>query len=388
MSGKIYYIGMTLALLVAGCTADNKEEPTPQPEPLPVVEPTQEDTPIAFNAQVSDLATTRTGPTPVYGDDRDDVNHKYNFEEGYTAVTQLNNPAPGFGVFAVYTGNTAFADAANAKTYERQLVMKNQQVTSTNGTTWTYSPARYWPGNESKISFFAYAPYQNSCSYPVALDIGTDGEGNTYLKSTDEDRTFKAPSVPYTWSHTDPKDLLWGTVNKDTYDINNILIKSKGQDYTDMRRPGDATLRWNFKHALARVRFTMSNYMTADKLFSNVGSIGFTNAITQRFTLNGDEDFYISFTDESPSHNTWHKFQETVMKLMITNVTLEGFYGSGDLVPMNDELNNAIWENQVQYQDNGGNLIKYNLAPINPATTHGKNSHGRNECLKQYLKNS
>ena len=61
----------------------------------------------------------------------------------------------GFGVYAYYTDDTDFNSSTSTPNF-----MKNTQVKSADGTTWTYSPVKYWP-NEStdKLSFFAYAPW-------------------------------------------------------------------------------------------------------------------------------------------------------------------------------------------------------------------------------------
>lgn len=68
-----------------------------------------------------------------------------------TASMQAENV--GFGVFAYYTDEAKYSDAATPN------FMYNQQVTyGTEG--WTYAPVKYWPNEKNDyISFFAYAPY-------------------------------------------------------------------------------------------------------------------------------------------------------------------------------------------------------------------------------------
>src|SRR5574344_2552498 len=54
----------------------------------------------------------------------------------------------GFGVFAYYTGQNAYAKTTTAPNF-----MYNTKVY---GTAFTYSPVRYWPNNDGdKLSFFA-----------------------------------------------------------------------------------------------------------------------------------------------------------------------------------------------------------------------------------------
>ncbi len=81
------------------------------------------------------------------------------------------NTEGGFGVFACYTGLYKYADSNVHPDY-----MYNQPVTSSDGgTTWTYSPVKYWPNGEGQtnntivtgenphyVSFMAYAPYSNT----------------------------------------------------------------------------------------------------------------------------------------------------------------------------------------------------------------------------------
>ncbi len=61
----------------------------------------------------------------------------------------------GFGVFAFYTGQTAWKGETEATTPN---FMYNQNVTW-NGSAWAYTPKKYWPTTDGdKITFFAYAP--------------------------------------------------------------------------------------------------------------------------------------------------------------------------------------------------------------------------------------
>lgn len=80
----------------------------------------------------------------------------------------------GFGVFAYYTDEKRYSDAATPN------FMNNQQVTY-NGSAWTYAPVKYWPNEATDyVSFFAYAPYREGFSVPTSGDpiisfaVGTD----------------------------------------------------------------------------------------------------------------------------------------------------------------------------------------------------------------------
>lgn len=73
-----------------------------------------------------------------------------------TTTDEIQKLSRGFGVCA-YRTTANYGTSVNPK----DLYMDNTQVTyETVGTSWTYSPLRYWPTNTTdKISFFAYAPY-------------------------------------------------------------------------------------------------------------------------------------------------------------------------------------------------------------------------------------
>jgi hypothetical protein len=84
----------------------------------------------------------------------------------------------GFGVFACYTGLHKYADVN-----VRPNFMYNEKVVSNDaGTTWTYSPLKYWPNGEGEatgntgrfphyVSFFAYAPYSDTATDPEGYCI-------------------------------------------------------------------------------------------------------------------------------------------------------------------------------------------------------------------------
>jgi hypothetical protein len=91
------------------------------------------------------------------------------------AATDINDKPTlsakgGFGVFGCYTGLHRYSDSN-----VRPDFMYNEHVTSADGTTWTYSPLKYWPNGEGEtsdgsvtgdnphyVSFMAYAPYSDN----------------------------------------------------------------------------------------------------------------------------------------------------------------------------------------------------------------------------------
>lgn len=85
-----------------------------------------------------------------------------------------------FGVFASYTDG-------DWKTTSPINFMFNQ-VVNKSGETWTYSPLKYWPADQSyQVSFFAYAPYAAS-ENGISLVTEKTGKGAPQIRYTINDR--------------------------------------------------------------------------------------------------------------------------------------------------------------------------------------------------------
>lgn len=145
-------------------------------------------------------------------------------------LDELKQSKKGFGVFASYTQNQSWADGQQLPNF-----MYNQHVTFYRNA-WTYSPVKYWPAsNAENISFFAYAPY--------FADSETDVEPTTTSilglpsKSVNGDPIIK---------------LQVGSNVKDQFD----LVYASGLDVTN----SVGTVPLQFKHALARVGFTVTGW--------------------------------------------------------------------------------------------------------------------------------
>lgn len=142
----------------------------------------------------------------------------------------------GFGVLGYYT-ETAWAETATPN------FMYNQKVS---GEDWGYEPLKYWPA-DGKISFFAYAPYDENA------ELSANNVANT-------------PTLNYTVPATiaGQKDLLVAGAQKD--------------------QTGN-TVNFTFKHALSRIGFGVK---LADD-FDDATAIDFS-----KITLSAD--FYPSAT--------------------------------------------------------------------------------------------
>lgn len=170
---------------------------------------------------------------------------------GDITTDNLKTSADGFGVFAYYTENVAWA-SAGAST--KPNFMYNQQVkynASANTTLypkkWEYTPLKYWPNGQNddtveaqtitdKVSFFAYAPQIATSNagvpgtpYPASGQGVTAVSGNTALG---------APTVTFTVPEKAEEqiDLLWAT------------------PMTDMTKQTiTGTVNFVFHHALAKL---------------------------------------------------------------------------------------------------------------------------------------
>ena len=133
---------------------------------------------------------------------------------GVTDITSLKGTEgnSGFGVFARYNHNGAISP-----------LMDNEHVTW-NGNHWGYTNTRYWP-NEGSVDFYAFAPYLGN----VELVKGP--------KSNDANPTY----IEFTSSNSNV-DLVWGAQ----------------KDKKAPPSPTDSKVKFEFKHALARLGFDIT----------------------------------------------------------------------------------------------------------------------------------
>lgn len=145
-----------------------------------------------------------------------------------TVVDVAKLATDAFGVFAYYTGT------ANFTGNEVPNFMKNQKVySSNNGTTWTYSPLKYWPNNVGeKVTFLAYAPYHDN------VVVNTDAT----IDYTVDTNVLKQEDLLYL-DQTNSGINQSGTIDK-TGTIN-------------MTKPGvNDKVTFHFAHALSRIGYT------------------------------------------------------------------------------------------------------------------------------------
>ena len=178
----------------------------------------------------------------------------------------------GFGVFAHYTGTTAYATPTTTPNF-----MYNQQVKFAD-SKWGYTPVKYWPNNTGDlVSFFAYAPYGNT-----NIDVANAAVGD--------------PALTFTVNGTvkDQADLVWGV--NETGGL--PFLNQTKQSIT-----GD--IKFTFKHALARIGFNVE-------------------AMVDLVNTEG--------TGTTPDGDTANGTTDGATKIVVTQVQLIGkFYESGVL---------------------------------------------------------
>ena len=242
---------MLATLLMAACTKSTDTISTDDEQPVAV----------NFNTFLQDSreATRTTYPTDGATGTMDDSKLK----------------ATGFGVFAQYTGTVLYAAGKNAPFN----FMWNQQVEWTPGQNrWTYTPLKYWPNdnqpaddqdNDSgsnpaqgsgtdggRVSFFAYAPYQEATAPATGFDKTAEDSNNDGTPDADgivaltaNGQADQTSAVTYRmknghyFDRTENIDLLWAW-QRDRY-------KTDGAGYTT------GTVDFAFKHALSLMTVTV-----------------------------------------------------------------------------------------------------------------------------------
>ncbi|MDD3356560.1 MAG: fimbrillin family protein [Dysgonamonadaceae bacterium] len=196
----------------------------------------------------------------------------------------------GFGVFAHYTAQDSYASASAKPNF-----MYNQEVTW--GTTWGYTPVKYWPNNtDDKVSFFAYAPYSSTTTPNNISDFvpTSTNTGDPTLKFTVND-VVKSQA-----------DLVWGVKSGDGLPFLNQTKQTITED-----------IKFTFKHALARIGFNVEAMVDL---------------------VNDDA------TGTPDDGTTGNGAIATETKIVVTKVELIGsFYPSGTLNLNNTAANTPLW---------------------------------------------
>ena len=177
------------------------------------------------------------------------------------------------GGFVVYGYKTT--DLTNsAWSTLNQTVFNGVNVTSSDdGTTWTYSPKRFWDKN-GKYSFYAVAPYNSSINsnYSINVSSCTSGDANYDANYNLNNKKFGYINIANVASNksTDSYDFLLARTDA----AHNVL----GSNHTNSSNP---TVNFQFHHVMAKVTFALKSTLVANNAKIEVTSLamsGWDNA--------------------------------------------------------------------------------------------------------------
>jgi hypothetical protein len=180
---------------------------------------------------------------------------------GIEDFESLQSETGGIGVFAYYHDGKEFKDYTSEQKAGAANFMSKQAV-KYNGTTWAYSPIRYWSKTETdKYQFIAYAPLEKA---------------NANLNVT------ASPKLEY-------------DAAKSNYDFMTAVQK----DYV---KPTDKIVKFNFRHRTSRIGITAKtdvDYSTTDK---GGVTINVTSAVLKGFCTNGTYDLIAPVSDTQSAY--------------------------------------------------------------------------------------
>lgn len=358
---RVYILTSAVLLLAACSDGDNgyNEPIIKQPVSGGQINtiPSDNKYPIEFTASMDEEAETRaitiTYPNTtnvVYGlKETGSPATVTDFHDGIEDNADLKQT--GIGVYAYYTGDTDISDDNNdgiteqtiANPWERQIVMKNQKVEyNPEKDIWKYNSLHYWPENDKKMSFFAYAPHSSGVDL-INSPTTTAQDASGYYYFTDKVR------IPIkNWKIEDQEDLIWGYSSETKLSYKNV---------TRLDTDG-GKLHWLFKHALARVQFSIFNFLDILDAYGDVvtgippGQV-VTNYITgadayvgafgapqaRYYPGSGSDDplqgFYVNLFELSDGQHIWHKFEDLGRRarlLIITGVTFKNLITDATLI--------------------------------------------------------
>lgn len=158
-----------------------------------------------------------------------------------TVIDEAKLKNDDFGVFAYYTGDNTFKQVNTTITPN---FMYNEKVEwNDTDNAWTYSPIKYWPTTTSHmISFFAFAPYDN--------DLELDEE-----RHDDSEDTRRNANITYSANTATGSPTVTYKVPAAVGEQIDLLY---AQPILNQTRMGTKDkVKFNFKHALARIGFSV-----------------------------------------------------------------------------------------------------------------------------------
>jgi len=294
------------------------------------------------------------------------------------AATTTESIKNGFGVLAYYTGKDNWkSDGSFTPNF-----MYNQKVTGTNvaeggntTTKWTYEPVKYWPTTQNdKISFFAYAPYNDAGN-----DKGIELSGNSVANT---------PTLKFTVA-----DAVENMVDF----VADVQIDMTHKDKDDSKSAVEnSEVKFKFLHELTRVGFVAVVDEDVKITSTNSSTVESATRVVVRdikIKTSGvtDNKFYKSATytfaneDDAPTikRGTWSDMSGTwtasggtmtdfdLLNIMNTEGFPNDFLATGTTAPTDDK--GGVWLKLTD--DNPTNLLKSDkylfLIPVNGETGTG-----------------
>ena len=147
-----------------------------------------------------------------------------------TTTSTLKGTGAGFGIFAYQTSSEEWSKEKENKTPE---FMYNAHATWTGESSsgsWGYTPLRFWPADNNKITFFAYAPYESKPE---------DGTNQKIILSGQSDKG--APTITFE-VNTEWKDMV------DL--VTDCRTAIQDQTYSE---DNNGTVQFKFSHVLTKI---------------------------------------------------------------------------------------------------------------------------------------
>ena len=187
----------------------------------------------------------------------------------------------GFGVFAYYTNDKQYSSSATPNFMYNQRVYTSESPATTS-SVWTYEPVKYWPNEYGDaaisdeidyVSFFSYAPWtaiEPTTGKPVVKTGVTESvehQEKFNIIGVNKNSATGDPIIKYVVD-TDPAtsvDLLWGVKAEGSTETSiagetTVPSPAVGMPFVDLTKPAkpvDGKIRFNLKHALAKVKVTI-----------------------------------------------------------------------------------------------------------------------------------
>lgn len=223
------------------------------------------------------------------------------------SLTDLKDNAHGngWGVYAYYTGTGDYTRPGDA-----EGVIFNKRKVWWDGSAWQYYAdalhmKEYWPmATDEKVTFFAFAPYSE---YSESVTVDADN----------------GPQVAYaaTTDLSAQKDLLWGT-NTSGLPHRNVNLAN----YLDATTNPEGTVDFHFRHAPAKVHFTINGATLGDESGQAQTYGNATTNTTYGSVVNSNDATGGTYNRYGTNYTLYYAYrQKTVVTTQVYRQDISGF---------------------------------------------------------------